>query len=161
MWLIENTSLTFEQIANFCGIHVLEVVSMANGDMDDKMSGFDPVISSQLTIEEIKRCEADQNADLSLKACTYTLENKKLKTKYTPRFKRQNKPDAIAWLVKYYPEVPEFDICKLIGTTKETIRAIKNKTHKDSAHLTPKSPVILGLCSEVELDFVIAKTNRE
>ena len=160
IWLIENTALTFSQIADFCGIHILEVESLANGDMDSQMAGFDPIVSSQLTIEEIKRCEADPSAKLKLKSNEY-FEDHKTQKKYTPKAKRQAKPDAIAWLLKYYPTMPDQDICDLIGTTKVTIRTIKNKTHKSSSILQPRSPVVLGLCSEAELDFVIAKLTRD
>jgi hypothetical protein len=161
MWLVENTSLTFEQIADFCGLHILEVTAIANGDMDAKMCGFDPVVSAQLTIEEIRRCEADKNSKLVLKQSLYSVDDNKPRRKYTPRSKRQDRPDAIAWLAKYYPEVSEVDICRLLGTTKATIRSIKSKTNTHSSSLTPRSPVVLGLCSEAELDFVIAKLNRE
>lgn len=160
IWLIENTSLTFSQIAEFCGIHILEIESLANGDMDSQMAGFDPITSSQLTMEEIKRCEKDPTAKLRLKPSEY-VESDNKQRKYTPKIKRQGKPDAIAWLLKYYPNMPEQDICDLIGTTKTTIRSIKNKTHRSSASLQPKSPAILGLCTDVELDFVISKLSRE
>ena len=160
LWLIENTVLTFSQIADFCGLHILEVESLANGDMDSKMTGFDPIISSQLTIEEIRRCEADPDAKLQMKKSEY-FEDTKPSKKYTPKAKRQDKPDAIAWLVKYYPDIPDQDICDLIGTTKATIKSIKNKTHKNSANIKPRSPTVLGLCSDAELDFVIAKLSRD
>lgn len=159
IWLIENTVLTFSQIAEFCGLHILEVESLADGDMDAKMAGFDPIVSSQLTVDEIRRCEADPEAKLHLKESEY-FEDKKPSKKYTPRAKRQEKPDAIAWILKYYPDIPDQDICDLIGTTKATIKSIKNKTHKNSANIKPRSPVILGLCTEPELDFVIAKLSR-
>jgi hypothetical protein len=160
IWLIENTSLTFEQIADFCGLHVLEIESFANGDMDARMIGFDPIVASQLTCDEIKRCEADPEARLQLKSRLY-LEPRKLSKKYTPRVKRQDRPDAVAWILKYYPHVSEHDICDLIGTTRNTIKAIRNKTHRNIAMLSPRSPVVLGLCSEVELDFVISKATRD
>ncbi len=161
IWLIENTALTFTQIAEFCGLHILEVESLANGDLDTTMVGFDPIISAQLTVEEIQRCEANPEAKLMLKNIQYIKDEKKSKGKYTPRSKRQDKPDAIAWLVKYYPDIPEQDICNLVGTTKITIRSIKNKTHKDAGSIKPRSPVALGLCSDAELDFVTAKLSRE
>jgi hypothetical protein len=159
IWLIENTTLTFEQIAEFCGLHRLEIESLADGDMDQEMSGFDPIISSQLTMEEIRRCEQDETAKLHLKASQYFDEKFKPK-KYTPKAKRHDKPDAVAWLLKYYPGIRETDICNLIGTTKNTIKAVRNKTHKNIATITPRSPSALGLCSEAELDFVIAKVTR-
>lgn len=160
IWLIENTSLTFSQIADFCGIHILEIESLANGDMDSKMVGFDPIVASQLTMEEIKRCESNPTAKLQLKPSEY-FENSNQQKKYTPKIKRQVKPDAIAWILKYYPNIPEQDICTLIGTTKATIKSIKNKTHKAMSTLQPKSPAVLGLCTDAELDFVIAKLSRE
>ncbi len=159
IWLVENTALTFEQIATFCGLHVLEVEAIANGELGTNMAGLDPVISAQLTHEEIARCEADPKAVLQLKDTPH-FDNAKKTGKYTPVSKRQKKPDAIAWLLKYYPEMQENDICTLLGTTRATIRAIKNKTHKRQEELTPKSPVVLGLCSEKDLDFMIAKTQR-
>jgi hypothetical protein len=160
MWLVENTSLTFEQIADFCGLHILEINAIANGDMDGKMCGFDPIVSSQLTIEEIKRCESNKNSRLVLKQSPYSVKNNKSRTKYTPRSKRQDKPDAIAWLAKYYPEISEADVCKLLGTTKSTVRSVKNKVNMHSPNLTPRNPVVLGLCSEIELDLVIAELKR-
>ena len=160
IWLIENTALTFSQIAEFCGLHILEVQSLADGDMDAQMVGFDPIAASQLTIDEIRRCEANPNAKLQMKKLQYVEEAKPTK-KYMPRSKRQDRPDAIAWLVKYYPDISDQDICNLLGTTRIAIRSIKNKTHKNYANIKPRSPVALGLCSEAELDFVIAKLTRE
>jgi hypothetical protein len=159
IWLLENTSLTFAQISEFCGLHILEIETLADGEMDSRMTGFDPIISSQLTPEEIRRCEIDSEAKLQLRTNKY-FEEKPLSRKYTPKVKRQDKPDAISWLLKYYPDLPEQDICNLIGTTKNTIKAIKNKTHKNSTTLKPRSPAVLGLCSDTELDFVIAKLSR-
>ncbi len=160
IWLIENTALTFSQIAEFCGLHILEVQSLADGDMDAQMVGFDPVAASQLTVDEIKRCEANPSAKLQMKEIQYIEETKPTK-KYMPRSKRQDRPDAIAWLVKYYPDIPDKDICNLLGTTRIAIKSIKNKTHKNYSNIKPRSPVALGLCSEAELDFVIAKLTRE
>ncbi len=159
IWLLENTALTFSQIAEFCGLHILEIQSLADGDMDAQMSGFDPIISSQLTLEEIKRCEADPEAKLQMKVSEY-FADKPLK-KYTSKAKRHERPGAVAWLLKYYPDIPEQDICNLTGTTKNVIKAIKNKTHKNYADIKPRSPVMLGLCDSAELDFVIAKLSRE
>ena len=160
IWLVENTSLTFSQIAEFCGLHVLEIESIANGDLDNQMIGFDPITSAQLTAEEIKRCENDPNAKLQLKKMV-DIDISRSGNKYTSKSKRHDKPDAIAWMLKYYPEVPENDICKLLSTTKQTINAIKNKTHKSTANLKPRSPVVLGLCTNLELDMVLAKRNRD
>ncbi|MDR1488809.1 MAG: DUF1013 domain-containing protein [Holosporales bacterium] len=163
IWLVEHTSLTFAQIADFCGLHMLEVESIADGETESCMIGFDPIVSSQLTMEEIKRCEADPQTSLKLNFNPHLEEirSKRTSAKYTPRSKRQDKPDAIAWIIKYYPEMPESDICNLIGTTKSTIKMIRNKTYKNFAKIVAKSPVVLGLSSEAELDFVIAKLSRE
>ena len=160
IWLIENTALTFSQIAEFCGLHIAEIQSLADGSMDAKMAGFNPVTSSQLTMEEIKRCENNPNAKLQLKEPQY-FEEAKPSRKYTPKSKRRDRPDAIAWILKYYPDIPERDICNLIGATKIAIKSIKNKTHRNYSEIKPQNPVNLGLCSEAELDFVIAKLNRE
>lgn len=161
IWLIEHTSLTFAQISAFCGLHIFEVEALANGELDATMVGFDPIVSSQLTVEEIKKCEENPDCLLTLKSNIYLEDEKKRKLKYTPRSKRQDRPDAILWLLKYYPDISEKDLCDLIGTTKITIRAIRNKTHRNSAVIKPRSPVVLGLCSEAELDFVVAKSQRE
>ena len=161
IWLIDNTTLTFEQIANFCGLHIFEVESLANGDMDAQMSGFDPIASAQLTLAEIQRCEKDSNAQLVLKTQPVTAEEKYTgRSKYTPKSKRQDKPDAIYWIIKYYPEVSDQDICKLLGTTKVTTHSIRNKTHKNIGSIKARNPVNLGLCSETDLEFVISKTKR-
>jgi hypothetical protein len=159
IWLIDNTSLTFEQIASFCGLHPLEIESLANGETGQHMSGFDPIVSSQLEVDEIRRCENDPTARLRLKTNMYLESESKVK-KYTPKSKRSDKPDAILWLLKCYPEMPESDICSLLGTTKHTIRSIKNKTHKSSHTAKPRSPAAIGLCSEQELDLAISKLNR-
>ena len=161
IWLIDNTVLTFEQIAEFCGLHIFEIESLANGDMDSQMSGFDPIASSQLTVEEIKRCEKDPNTKLQLKLSPVLLNEKRTgKGKYTPRVKRQDKPNAILWLIKYYPELPDQDICDLLGTTKVTVHSIRNKTHKSISSLVPHNPINLGLCTEKDLNFIIAKLHR-
>ena len=161
IWLIDNTKLTFQQISKFCGLHMFEVESLANGDMDAQMSGFDPIASSQLTLEEIQRCEADESAELVLKTPSVSLEEKRTGNgKYTPKAKRQDKPDAIYWIIKYYPEVADQDICQLLGTTKITTHSIRNKTHRNMSNLKPRNPVNLGLCSQEDLDFIISKTKR-
>ena len=161
IWLIDNTSLTFKQIADFCGLHLFEVESLADGDMDKQMSGFDPIASSQLTIDEIHRCENDSEATLQQKKSIADLHLTPKTKKYTPKAKRRDKPDAIFWLTKYYPELPDSDICDLLGTTKATIHSIRNKTHKNMSELRPRNPVDLGLCSQNDMDFIIAKLDRK
>lgn len=155
IWLIENTSLTFKQIADFCCMHIFEVESIADGEYDGKLKGIDPVYLSQLTKEEIKKGEEDENYRLQYKTSQYLTETNT--KKYVPRVKRQSKTNAILWIVKYYPHMPDEDICRLIGTTKNLIKTIRNKTHKMYSSLTAKSPVVLGLCTESELDFELMK----
>lgn len=159
VWLIENTTLTFEQVANFCGLHILEVQAIADGEAAVSMIGFDPVTSGQLTAEEIKRCEADSSLSLQLTPpLTADAILGKKTSRYTPVSKRQDRPDAIAWLLKYYPAIPEAQICRLLGTTKNMIIAVRGKTHWNSANIKPRNPVQLGLCTQVELDNLIAQT---
>ena len=162
VWLIENTALNFDQIADFCGFHSLEIQALADNESSMSMVGFDPIASSQLTLEEIKRCELDPSTRLSLRPVVDadSILGKK-KGRYTPVSKRQDRPDAIAWLLKYYPEMSEPQICRLLGTTKPMIRSIKSKTHWNSANIKPQSPVQAGLCTQVELDQVLADISRK
>ena len=162
VWLLDNTTLTFRQIASFCGLHELEVSGIADGEVTSGIRGIDPIINSQLTAEEIKRCEADEQLDLQLfKNPAAVGEKKSRGPKYTPLSKRQDKPAAIAWLVKFHPEITDGQISKLIGTTKNTIKAIRERTHWNINNLTPTDPVILGLCKQIELQKILDKTPRE
>lgn len=152
IWLIDNTSLTFEQIAEFCGLHILEVESFADRE-GDCMAGFDPIASSQLTQEEIRRCEKDPSARLQiLPAVDISDLLPSRRTKYTPVARRKDKPNAILWMTKYYPNLTDSQISKFLGTTVMTVRAIRQKTHKQSPGLEPHSPVALGFCSQAEFD---------
>lgn len=160
IWLIENTSLTFKQIAEFCGIHELEVKGIADGEVSHGMMGLDPVAGKQLSLAEIKRCSDDPNAKLQLlySAADSILENKKKKqSKYIPIARRQDKPSAIYWLIKNYPEITDQQIVKLIRSTKSTIESIRSRTHWNISNIRPQDPVILGLCTQVELDKVTEK----
>lgn len=162
IWLIENTALTFEQIADFCGLHILEIESLANNEIGTNLIGFSPIMSSQLTNEEIQRCENDPEARLQLKVIPeLEIENNKRQHKYTPKAKRNDKPNGILWLVKYYPEMPDSDICELLGTTTRTVHSIRNKTYKNMSSLSPKDPSHAGLCSAQDLEFFISKLKRE
>ena len=153
VWLVENTTLTFRQIAVFCEIHELEIQAMADGDVSGNIRGLSPVDNGQLTWEEIRRCEADKKANLE--ACemerNVKVRNLKAKKVLSPS-QRQDKPNAIAWVLKNYPEIKETLLCKLIGTTKSTIQAIREGTHKDYATIKPKNPVTIGLCSEADIE---------
>jgi len=162
VWLLDNTTLTFRQIASFCGLHELEVSGIADGEVASGIRGIDPIINSQLTAEEIKKCEADEKLDLQLYKNPAAVGEKKTRgPKYTPLSKRQDKPAAIAWLVKFHPEITDGQISKLIGTTKNTIKAIRERTHWNINNLTPIDPVILGLCKQIELQKILDKIPKE
>ena len=159
VWLLDNTTLTFRQIADFCGLHELEVNGIADGEVDSGIRGVDPIINNQITKEEIKRCEEDSTADLILfKNPAAEGEKRSKGPKYTPLSKRQDKPAAIAWIVKFHPELSDGQISKLIGTTKNTIQAIRDRTHWNINSLTPTDPVILGLCKQTELEAALEKS---
>jgi len=153
VWLVENTTLTFRQISVFCEIHELEIQAMADGDVSGNIRGLSPIDNGQLTWDEIHRCEADKKANLE--ACemerNVKLRNQKAKKVLSPS-QRQDKPNAILWVIKNYPDIKDTLICKLIGTTKNTINAIKTGTHKDIASLRPKNPVTIGLCTEADIE---------
>ena len=159
IWLVDNTTLTFEQIAAFTGMHILEVEGIADGEVAQGIKGIDPVLTGQLTREELKRCEADPRARLRLvrKAQALAPEPKRKGPRYTPLSKRQDRPSAIAWLVRYHPELPDSAIVKLVGTTKTTIAAVRDKTHWNSVNIRPVDPVALGLCKQTELDEAVRK----
>ena len=162
VWLVENTSLTFSQIANFCGLHELEVSGIADGEVASGIRGMDPITSNQLTEKEIKRCESDPNSKLELIINPVTIgETKRRGPRYTPLSKRQDKPAAIAWLVKFYPDLPDSQIIKLVGTTKPTIKAIRERSHWNITNIVPTDPVLLGLCKQVELDTAIKKIDKK
>lgn len=160
VWLVDNTSLTFKQIADFCGLHELEVTGIADGDVAQGIAGMDPTNSGQLTLAEIERCTKDANASLELShSIADGLMSKKKKAKYTPIARRQDKPDAIQWLIKHCAEINDKQIIKLIGTTKSTIDAIRDRNHWNMSNIRPRDPVLLGLCSQIELDKVMKLYN--
>lgn len=161
IWLIENTTLTFEQIGEFCGMHPLEVQGIADGEVAVGIIGDDPVLSSQLTREEITRCEKDPSARLKIEAIAHEVRPSKPKGgRYTPVARRQDKPDAIAWLARTYPELSDAQIIKLIGTTKSTIASIRGRTHWNIANIKPRDPVLLGLCTQTHLDMAVTKARK-
>lgn len=158
VWLIENTTLTFDQVADFCGMHPLEVQGIADGEVAVGIVGVDPVAAGQLTAEEIKRCEGNPKERLRIAESAHKYISKKSKGgRYTPVARRQDKPDAIAWLLKYHPYIPDSQIVKLIGTTKQTIAAIRDKAHWNTQNLKPRDPVLLGLCTQTRLDEAVAR----
>ena len=155
VWLVENTTLTFEQIANLCNFHEMEVQGIADGEIGTNIEGQNPIFNGQLTAENIKECEANPEKKLNLISIDVNT-TKKVK-KYVPIAKRRDKPDAISWIIKNYPEIPDSKIVKLIGTTKKTIEAIKNRTHANMSSIQPKDPVLLGICNQSDLDALVAK----
>lgn len=160
VWLVENTTLTFKQIADFCGLHELEVQGIADGDVAAGVKGFDPIANNQLTQEEIEKGEKDPAHKLKLKFNPAAVgEEKRRGPRYTPLSKRQDRPAAILWLVKFHPELTDGQISRLIGTTKPTIQSIRERTHWNIANLQPIDPVALGLCKQSELDAAVQKAN--
>lgn len=159
VWLVENTALTFEQIATFCGMHALEIQAIADGDVGASMMGLNPIANAQLTKEEIERCEADEDA--VLKRASVDLPSTRTKgARYTPMAKRQVKPNAIAWILKHQPNLTDAQIRKLLGTTKTSIDAIRNKTHSNMENIKAKNPVLLGLCSEADLEKAVREAPK-
>ncbi len=158
-WLVDNTALTFEQIARFCGLHILEVQAIADETSGTRLMGRDPIRAGELTQSEIDKGQADSNYDLQITRVAETVTRTK-GPRYTPVSKRQDKPDGIAWILRNHPEVSDGQIGKLIGTTRTTIQAIRERTHWNILEIVPKDPVTLGLCSQRELDAVIAKAAK-
>jgi len=163
VWLVENTALSFDQIADFCNLHPLEVKAIADGDAAQGIKGMDPLQTSQLSREEISKAEADPNYRLNLanpKVRLPAAERKK-GPRYTPVSRRQDRPNAILWLVRNHPELKDAAIMRLVGTTKSTIQAIRERTHWNAASLSPLDPVTLGLCSQIDLDFEVARASKD
>jgi hypothetical protein len=157
VWLIEKTSLTFDQVADFVGMHPLEVQAIADGEVAQGIIGYDPVLNGQLTREEIARCEADPNARLHMLPSTLPAPKARGKgARYTPVSKRNDRPDAIAWILRHYPHISDVAVAKLLGTTKETIAKVRDRTHWNSANIKPRDPVILGLCTQSDLNAAVA-----
>jgi hypothetical protein len=158
-WLVDNTSLSFEQIAEFCGLHLLEVQAIADDTAATKLTGRDPIRSGELTHDEIERGQADENYRLKMHKEPDAVTRTK-GPRYTPVSKRQDKPDGIAWIIRNHPEVSDGAIGKLIGTTRTTIAAIRDRSHWNMANIQPKDPVTLGLTSQRELDAAVAKAQK-
>jgi hypothetical protein len=161
VWLVENTGLTFEQIADFCGLHPLEVQAIADGEVS-MLQGLDPVANGQTTREDIERCEKDPDERLRLaeKAIPVALVKHK-GPRYTPVSKRGDKPNAISWLLKNHPELSDGQIAKLVGTTKPTINAVRDRTHRNIQEIKPQHPVTLGLCTVAELDEAVTRAQKK
>ncbi len=159
-WLVDTTALSFEQIAEFCGLHILEVQAMADDLASSKYTGRDPVRSGELTMSEIEKGQADPNYSLVMQKAPVNV-NRTKGPRYTPVSKRQDKPDGIAWILRSHPEISDAQIGKLIGTTRNTISAIRDRSHWNISNIQPKDPVTLGLCSQRELDGIVAKAAKK
>ena len=162
VWLVDNTSLTFDQIADFCGLHPLEVKGIADGDGAAGVRGADPISNGQLTREEIAKAEDKSDYRMSVVKPKYADLHQPAKRRgprYTPLSRRQNRPDAIAWLVRNHPELADAQISKLIGTTKTTIQAVRERSHWNAANIKPTDPVSLGLCTQIDLDDQVKKAS--
>jgi hypothetical protein len=161
VWLVDNTALTFDQIAQFCGLHPLEVGAIADGDAAQGIKGLDPINTGQLTREEIAACEADAHRKLKLATAKVRVPELKRKgPRYTPLSKRQDRPNAILWLLRNHSELKDAQISRLVGTTKSTIEQVRERTHWNSANLQPLDPVTLGLCSQIDLDMEVNRAAK-
>lgn len=163
VWLVENTALTFDQVADFCNLHPLEVRAIADGDSAQGIKGLDPIQTGQLTREDIEQAEKDPNARLKLAERKVRVPEQKSKRgpRYTPVSRRQDRPNAILWLIRNHPELKDAQIMRLVGTTKSTIAGIRDRTHWNTANLQPLDPVTLGLCSQIDLDFEVSRAAKE
>ncbi|WP_298819878.1 cell cycle transcriptional regulator TrcR [uncultured Roseibium sp.] len=161
VWLVDNTALSFTQIASFCRLHPLEVKAIADGEAAQGIKGLDPILTGQLSREEVEKAQNDPNYQLKLQGSKVIVpESKRKGPRYTPVSRRQDRPNAILWLVRNHPELKDAQIIRLVGTTKPTIAAIRDRTHWNSANLTPSDPVTLGLCSQLELDMEVEKAAK-
>ena len=162
VWLVENTTLSFKQIANFCKLHELEIKGIADGDVAKGIKAYNPILAGQLTRDEVDLCSKDHNRPLSLnkkKESVVVSEGRK-KVKYTPISKRKDRPDSVLWLLKNFPQLSDGQIAKLVGSTKGTVSLIRNRTFWNFSNLTARDPVILGLCTQVNFEKAIGKANR-
>ncbi|PWR25072.1 DUF1013 domain-containing protein [Zavarzinia aquatilis] len=158
VWLVENTALTFDQIAKFCGLHPLEVKGIADGEVFQGIVGLDPVAHGQLNQSELDKAQANPRYEMKVSESTNPSPRARSKgPRYTPVSRRQDRPDAIAWLLRHHPELSDAQVCRLIGTTKPTIKAVRDRSHWNSQNIKPVDPVTLGLCSQIELDQAVQK----
>jgi uncharacterized protein len=160
VWLIDKTALTFTQIADFCGMHPLEIQAIADGEVAQGIVGYDPVANFQVTADEIKRCEADDTQRLKLLPAANPLPKRSRGARYTPVAKRNDRPDAIAFVLRNFPQLSEAQIVKLLGTTKDTIQKVRERSHWNSTNIKPRDPVILGLCSQTDLNAMVNQANE-
>ena len=161
VWLVDSTTLTFDQIAAFCGLHPLEVQGIADGEVAIGIRGLDPIANGQVTREEIQRCEQDSSLRLEAIGPVAEVPQRARRARYTPVSKRQDRPNAISWLLKNYDELSDAQIGKLLGTTKATITAVRERTHWNTPNITPQDPILLGICNEAELLDAVRKARAK
>ena len=162
VWLVENTTLSFKQIANFCNLHELEVKGIADGDVARGIKAYNPILAGQLTRDEINLCSENHERPLSLskKKQEVVVSSERKKSKYTPISKRKDRPDAVLWLVKNFPQLSDRQIAKIVGSTKGTVALIRNRTYWNFSNLSAKDPVILNLCSQLQFEKAVGKADR-
>mgnify|MGYP001318051621 FL=1 len=161
VWLVENTKISFKQIADFCVLHELEVKGIADGDVAKGIKAYNPILAGQLTREEIESCSKDINRPLALNKKTLEIKTEKKANRYVPLSKRQDRPEAVLWLTKNFPQLSDGQVVKLVGSTKKTVSAIRNKNYWNSSNLSPKDPVVSNLCSQIEIQNAVDKADRK
>ena len=161
VWLVENTKISFKQIADFCDLHELEIKGIADGDVAKGIKAYNPILAGQLTREEIEECSKNVKKPLLLNKKILDIKSEKKVNKYIPLSKRQDRPEAVLWLTKNYPQLSAGQIVKLVGSTKNTVTAIKNKSYWNSSNLTPKDPVVFNFCSEIDIKKATEKADRK
>ena len=162
VWLVENTKISFKQIANFCNLHELEVKGIADGDVAKGIKAYNPILAGQLTREEIEACSTDNNKILTIKKKTLDIKHEKKRgKKYIPLSKRQDRPEAALWLIKNYPNLSDGQIGKLVGSTKNTTSLIRKKNYWNSSNLSPKDPVVSNLCSQIDIKNAAEKADKK
>ena len=161
VWQVENTKISFKQIADFCDLHELEIKGIADGDVAKGIKAYNPILAGQLTREEIEECSKDINKPLILSKKNLDIKSSKTTNKYIPLSKRQDRPEAVLWLTKNFPQLSNGQIIKLVGSTKNTVAAIRNKNYWNSSNLSPKDPVVSNLCSQTEIKNAVEKAKRK
>ena len=161
VWLVENTKISFKQIADFCDLHELEIKGIADGDVAKGIKAYNPILAGQLTREVIEECSKDINKPLVLNKKTLDIKSEKKVSKYVPLSKRQDRPEAVLWLIKNYSQLSDGQIVKLVGSTKNTVSSIRNKKYWNSSNLTPKDPVVFDFCSEADIKKAIDKAEKK
>ena len=161
VWLVENTKISFKQIADFCSLHELEVKGIADGDVAKGIRAYNPILAGQLTREEIEACSKDNDKPIILNKKALDIESQKKKQRYIPISKRQDRPNAAAWLIKNFPQLSDGQIAKLVGSTKNTITLIRNKNYWNSSNLSAKDPVVSNLCTQIDIENAVNKANRK